>query len=209
MLELRARGGLRRRVAGVTLIELMVTVSLVVIVATFAGPSYRSFVVNQQLSTATADFLTALLQARSEAVRLGKQVMVVPVQEVQGPSASSYSWLDGWCIFVDADASGVYSSSTSTLINCTKKQGLSGVVAVTTGSGKTSGPFAETKPFFAYSPAGFAVAPASRYSGAVNGKLWLTAAQTSRDRAVIVSKSGRARICDPKTDPGSSPCNTD
>jgi len=211
MLELRVRPGTARRLgAGVTLIELMVTVSLIALLATFAAPSYRSFVVNQQLSTASADFLTALLQARSEAVRLGKQVMVVPVQEVQGPSASSYSWLDGWCIFVDANASGAYDSATSTLINCTKKQGLSGVVAVTTGSGKTSGPFAESKPFFAYSPAGFAVAPASRYSsGSINGKLWLTAAETARDRAVIVSKSGRPRICDPKTDPGSTPCNTD
>lgn len=203
---------LRQRHSGVTLIELMVTVALLVLLVSLATPSYRSFVVNQQLSTASGEFLTALLQARSEALRLGKQTMVVPVKEIQGPSASTYSWLDGWCVFVDSDGTGTYSSSTSTLVNCTKKTELSGIVSVVTGTGFTTGPFVENKPFFAFGPSGFAVGPPSRYTGTLNGKLWLRATDTARDRAIVVSRSGRARICDPKLDRTASnptPCNAD
>jgi type IV fimbrial biogenesis protein FimT len=202
----------RARSRGVTLIELMVTVAMVAVLAAVATPSYRSFVVNQQLSTASGEFLSALLQARSEALRLGKQTMVVPINEIEGPSASSYSWLPGWCVFVDSDGTGTYSSSTSTLVNCTKKRELSGFVSVITGSGFTSGPFGENKPFFAFSPAGFAVGPPSRYTGTLNGKLWLRASATGRDRAIIVSRSGRARICDPKLDATAAtptPCSAD
>ncbi len=197
---------------GITLIELMVTVALLVLLVSLATPSYRSFVVNQQLSTASSEFLSSLLQARSEALRLGKQTLVVPLKEIEGPSASSYSWLDGWCVFVDSAGTGTYSSSTSTLVNCTKKPDLSGIVSVTTGSGFTSGPFVENKPFFAFSPAGFSVGPPSRYTGTLNGKLWLRANDTGRERAIVVSRSGRPRICDPKIDRTTSnptPCNAD
>ncbi len=184
---------------GVTLIELLVTISLVVVLASIAAPSFRSFMINQQLSTAASDLLSSLLQARSEAVRLGKPVMVVAAQEVGGPTASSYSWLDGWCVFVDEDRNATYNSATSTLINCTKKTDLQGMVAVVAGTGKTSGPFAQGKPFFMFSPAGFAAVNSARYSGTPNGCLWMEASATGRKRAVVVGLSGRARIYDPGT----------
>lgn len=198
---------------GVTLVELMVTVAVLVTLVRLATPSYRSFVLNQRLSTAASDFLSTLLQARSEAMRLGKPVLVVPLQEIQGPPATRFSWLDGWCVFVDHDNSGQYSSR-ATLVGCAAQPDLRGLLAVVTGSGKTSGPFAIAKPYFSYNPLGFAKVYPNREAGATtpNGSLWLqtlaSGGVASRERAIIVSRAGRPRLCDPGAGSGATPCST-
>ena len=185
------RPGSPQRVRGFTLIELLVTLVLMGVLASVAIPSYRSFAINQQLSAASNDMLLSLMQGRSEAIRLGRPVVIAPIDGA--------SWRSGWRIFVDNDASGTWSNAQTLLPG--GGDAIDSTVTITPLS--TTGPFSSSTPFFAYSPSGFPRSYSSLYSGGLtNGKLWLTAAETGRERVIIVSNSGRARICDPKTDSG-------
>ena len=199
---------------GLTLVELMVVLAIAVLLVRLAAPSYRGLVLNQRLGTAASDFLSSLLQARSEALRLGRPVLVVPRQEVEGPPAARHSWLDGWCLFVDHSNTGMYGGRGS-LIACSAPTALAGSVAVVGGSGRTSGTLALPRPYVAYGPLGFTKTYPSRDASATlpNGTLWLRADTggdgVARERAIIVSRSGRARLCDPQAGSGPTPCSTD
>ena len=74
----------RRR--GFTLIELMVVVALVAIIVTLAAPSFRDLIVMRRLRGASAELVTDVQFARSEAV--SRQRGVVVRFEAAGPQAT-------------------------------------------------------------------------------------------------------------------------
>jgi type IV fimbrial biogenesis protein FimT len=168
---------------GFTLIELMVTLTLIGVLAGLAVPSYRTFLINQQLSSASTDFLVSMLQARAEALRLGKNVAVLPT--------TGTSWSNGWYLSV-VDNNCALTGSTF---------GQSAVpgsfISINTGSSTNS--FASASPSFTYAPSGFPYTSCASpyFSGSMNGTLAFFVSATGRERRVIVSNSGRARICDP------------
>lgn len=78
---------MRSKVSGFTLIELMITVAVLVILASIAAPAMQDFVRGQRLKTASFEIHSSLMYARSEAILRRASVSVTPV---------SSDWRNGW-----------------------------------------------------------------------------------------------------------------
>lgn len=93
------------RTSGLTLIELMVTVSILAILMAVAIPSFQSMIASSQLTTATNDFMATLGQARSDAIRRGSRVTVC--KSANGTQCvTTGDWHQGWIMFNDPGRSG-------------------------------------------------------------------------------------------------------
>jgi type IV fimbrial biogenesis protein FimT len=77
------------RSRGFTLVELVVTVTIVGILAALAVPSMRQLYLAQQVRGAAADLQSALYYARSEAIKRAVDVRVIP---------ASNDWRQGWIV---------------------------------------------------------------------------------------------------------------
>jgi type IV fimbrial biogenesis protein FimT len=88
--------------AGFTLIELMVTVSIVLILAASATPSFYQFIQTNQISSVQSEFIAVLALARNEAVKRNLPVLV----QATSPQTGN-EWGGGWQMGVDTDGNGV------------------------------------------------------------------------------------------------------
>lgn len=90
-----------RHMAGVTLIELVVTLSVAVILMSIAVPSFQGVMRTNRIAALTNELSTALQYARSEAVTRGKTVTVCKSANVIADSpicSTSANWQDGWLV---------------------------------------------------------------------------------------------------------------
>lgn len=88
-----------RRTRGFTLIELIVTVAIVAILAAIAFPQFQEITLRMATTTNTNNMVNALNIARSEAVKRGRPVAVIAIDD---------DWSKGWQVVaagVDADGS--------------------------------------------------------------------------------------------------------
>ncbi len=86
---------LRRTALGYTMMELIITLMIISILSALAVPAMREFGVRANVSTTTNDIVVALNMARSEAVKRGRNVVVL---------ANGGSWTSGWSVQTDAGA---------------------------------------------------------------------------------------------------------
>ena len=90
---------------GLTLIELMVTISIIAILMSLAVPSFQSMIASSNLTTATNDLINTLAQARSNAIRRGGRVTVC--KSANGTQCvATGNWEQGWIVFNDITKSG-------------------------------------------------------------------------------------------------------
>ncbi|MEE4174502.1 MAG: GspH/FimT family pseudopilin [Xanthomonadales bacterium] len=89
-----------RRDQGFTLLELVVTLSVVAVLLLMAGPSFREYVLNQELRAAAARLASDFRWARQSAVDRGGRVVVCPGSVSSGCRATP-EWGSGWIVFHD------------------------------------------------------------------------------------------------------------
>jgi len=81
----------RRKDQGFTLIELIITITIVGILAALAMPSFNDFILNQRAKNASFDLMSALTLTRSEAIKRNASVTMTQV---------SGGWQNGWTVDV-------------------------------------------------------------------------------------------------------------
>lgn len=169
------------RARGFTLIELMVVVTLVAVLSAIAVPGFRDLLLNQRLAASTSEFVAALSLTRTEALKRSQTVTLTP--------KTKKDWSSGW--EVKTAVGGVATTLRAF-------EALPAGVTVDTGlgnafNGKVS-----------YDANGF-----SRNGDAYQMGCVALKAETGRRSAVVVSASGRLKVCDPdrKGDCGSGQCN--
>lgn len=97
---------------GFTLFELMIVCSIAAVLAALAVPAMRSFLQNQQQSSAVTNLMTTLQYARSEAIKedvpvagancTGTGVCVCP--SANGTSCDpAGNWNNGWIVYTSAN----------------------------------------------------------------------------------------------------------
>lgn len=87
---------------GFTLIELMVTLSIVAVVSFMAVPTFVSTVNSNQATNLTNEFVSTLNFARSEAIKREYRVVVGMIGET--------GWEEGWRVFVDFNGNNTFNS---------------------------------------------------------------------------------------------------
>jgi type IV fimbrial biogenesis protein FimT len=158
---------------GFTLIELLIAIALLAIVGSLAVPSFQLMVANQGVSNSASDLMTDVMQARSIAMAKNKQSVMESV---------SGDWAKGWTIYLDNNANGSFDSNTDTLV--ITREAIRRPTIVDTDTTITTG---QSIPF---QPNGFS-------AGTANITVGIKSNDSTRKRRIIVSRSGRPRICDP------------
>ncbi|WP_295385408.1 GspH/FimT family pseudopilin [uncultured Thiodictyon sp.] len=88
---------------GLTLIELIVTLSIVLILTVVAIPSFINMIRGNRLATQFNELVGDINLARSEAVKRGRDVKVC--KKGGNGACGGGCWKNGWTVFVDADNS--------------------------------------------------------------------------------------------------------
>lgn len=88
---------------GLTLIELMTTLTVFVIALALAAPALTSFLRSNRLQAAQSELVSSLMLARSEAARQGARVGVGAMQEL-----ADGGFAGGWRVWIDANANGQF-----------------------------------------------------------------------------------------------------
>jgi type IV fimbrial biogenesis protein FimT len=100
---------------GLTLIELLISMTLFGILTTLAAPSFNRLMQSRVVESGVNTMLSDLRFARSEATRRGGSVVVCQSDAPDNPQAScgaasganSAGWAKGWIIFQDVDHNGI------------------------------------------------------------------------------------------------------
>lgn len=95
---------MNNRKRGFTLIELMVTISVLAILMTIAAPNLQTLLQNSRLSSQASGLVGDLSFARAEALKLGSPVAVCASADGATCSGAT-NWETGWIVFNDANSS--------------------------------------------------------------------------------------------------------
>lgn len=93
--------------AGLTLIELLVTISITVVLMTVAVPGLVEFTTKNRLSGITTELMGVLGVARAEAIRTTLPTIVCASSD---NTDCTGTWSNGWIAFIDIDRSSTRST---------------------------------------------------------------------------------------------------
>ena len=107
-----------------TLIEMMITISILAVLLSLGVPAFKDFALKQQLSAATSALHNDLLLARNQAIHRNVQVIACP-WDSSGGCTGAADWSEGWAVFGDSNEDGNYQGEEILL---RRGQGLENVI---------------------------------------------------------------------------------
>ena len=162
--------------AGLTLVELIITLAVVSILIVSTIPGFQSFIESNRIRASVNVFVTHLQLARSEAVKRNRFVVLCPSSDGVSCISDYTQWAKGYIVFVDDDRNKRRESSEK-LINY--YQGEANRVEIYSSS--------NYRRIVAYYPSGMA--------WGLNTTIRFCARfADTNNRAVIISNTGRPRL---------------
>ena len=137
----RGYNDIMKKIAGFTLVEMMIVLVLLAVVAGIGLPNLTQMVRNNQMTTQANSVLGAFQLARSEAVRRGVPVVVCGTRN--GTSCDQTGWGQGWIVFANASGTGNDPSAAGNEV-IRVSLGAEGIDASVSGGSGTVVRFAET-----------------------------------------------------------------
>ncbi|HEY8682804.1 MAG TPA: GspH/FimT family pseudopilin [Rhodanobacter sp.] len=111
---------------GFSLVELMVTISVMAILLAIALPSFRDVIHRNQVSTASNSLLASLDYARTEAINRSQIVSMCPGSAAAGCTAAGVAFEPGWIVYTypagAASSNKPYVAGTSIMLRSTTAQ---------------------------------------------------------------------------------------
>jgi type IV fimbrial biogenesis protein FimT len=104
---------------GFTLPELLITIAIIAILAVLAMPSFKTFIANQRIRSASFDLVAAMTLARSEAIKQNGDVTIAS-------AGNTNAWSGGWTI----SGSGGTVKTQSAYPNMTITTGTGGAASI-------------------------------------------------------------------------------
>lgn len=166
-----------RHTKAMTLIELLLSIALIGLLTALALPSFRDLSDRFKVEAAVSQFHSAIMLTRSEAIRRGVRIDLVP--------SAAHEWRRGWLVFIEsnnnqqADANEVVLHRSADL-----PSGLEITASLRDG----------TKTYLAFDPSG---RPRSAASSALPQFGSFTFRVGYQQRKIVMGFLGRVRICDP------------
>ena len=167
-----------------TLIELMVTLTLLAVLMLLAAPSFRDFQRTSMLATQTNSFISALYAAKNEAIKRNVPSYITPLDA---------AWSSGWRVYADLNFNAQYDSATDYLV-----LENSDVPAIINLEGTNSA--IASPPYISFNGSGF---PVTKDGGPENLSLGLKidglsgADEIRNTRFILISRAGSIRSCKP------------
>ena len=84
--------------AGFTLVELMIVMTIMIILAGVATPSFFTYLKKAQLNSTIAQLTNDLNRARGEAIKRNSRVLLCVRNAAGNGCAASTNWLSGWVV---------------------------------------------------------------------------------------------------------------
>lgn len=163
------------RQSGMTLIELMVTVSILVVLMLVAVPSFVEFRRNSELSDAISNFSAGANLAKSTAMKRGTNTYMQPQVLASG-------WPSGWIVFVDINWNQAYDPGVDELVMTGEP------VPSDISVGTLSGTFSDG--YLMFNGSGY-----PRLKSGAFGSGTMILRHPNRSISIIVNSAGRIRSC--------------
>ncbi|MGZ3158013.1 MAG: GspH/FimT family pseudopilin [Burkholderiaceae bacterium] len=168
------------RFTGFTLHELMVVLSIATIVLMIGVPSFGAVIRNQKITTASNDFFMAINLTRSEAIRRGTRVDLIP--------SAGKDWASGWIVFVDRNNNQIVDAGEEVIFSHGSISNDLTIKSAFTDS---------TKEYLAYNGTGRTRTNASAQTPQFGT---ITFALGKQVRRIKLNFLGRSRLCNPESD---------
>jgi type IV fimbrial biogenesis protein FimT len=167
---------------GITLIELLITISIAVLLTTIVIPSMQGLIADARVASSIGTLSSMMTFARSKAIELNQDITICPtIKRVQCDEA--YDWNQGVMVFADLDNNKKRDASEPLL----KYHPMNEQLLIF--SGTTPGKSGRSRKRAVFSPSG----SASGYTVSVR---FCARNESTKSKVLILQNSGRIRISD-------------